>query len=173
MIGQRREQCRRQRYRRETFSAGRPLLASVLAGAAGTVALDVVSYLDMLIRGRPASQMPSTMSSRIADMFGVDLGQRADNRADALGGLLGNLTGLSVGVGYGMVRHFRGPGRPLSAGLAVGAAAMAAVAAPATATGVSRPDQWGVAGWVADIVPHAAYGLTTVAVYEALTASTG
>lgn len=171
MIGQRREQCRRQRCRREPFSAGRPLLVSVLAGSAGIIVMDASSYVDMLIRGRPASQVPSALASRITDALGVGLGQQADNRASALGGLLGNLTGLSIAVGYGIVRHFRAPRRTLSAGLAVGAAAMVASDVPIVAAGVSRLDQWGVTGWVADIVPHAVYGITTVAVYEALTVS--
>lgn len=156
------------RRRRRRVSTGRSVLASVVAGTAGTLALEAVSYLDMLARGRPASQVPGTLATRIADAVGVDLGGPAGNRASALGALLGNLTGVSVAVGYGLARHTSRlrPGPP--AGLVVAAAAMAAGDAPAILAGVTNPVRWGVAGWLADIVPHAVYGITTVAVYEAL-----
>ena len=35
-----------------------PILRGAAAGAAGTTALNVVTYLDMAIRGRPASDTP-------------------------------------------------------------------------------------------------------------------
>jgi hypothetical protein len=34
------------------------LARGLLAGAAGTLALNVTTYLDMAVRGRPASQAP-------------------------------------------------------------------------------------------------------------------
>lgn len=152
-------------------SVGRSLLASMAAGAAGTLALNATTYLDMLIRGRPASQVPSTVASRLTDAVGLTLGEgsAASNRSSALGGLLGNLTGVSVALGYGLTRRITGR-LPLSpAAAAVGATAMASSDVPATVTGATHPSSWGVAGWVSDMVPHAAYGLATVAVYEALT----
>lgn len=53
------------------------------------------------------------------------------------------------------------------AGLALGAAAMASSDVPATITGATNPKTWGAAGWVADIIPHAIYGLVTAMAFEA------
>jgi hypothetical protein len=54
------------------------------------------------------------------------------------------------------------------AGLLLGAAAMASSDVPAIKLGVTDPAEWGTSGWLADIIPHLAYGLVTAAVYEAL-----
>ncbi|MGI8900330.1 MAG: hypothetical protein ACR2HA_05280 [Nocardioides sp.] len=40
------------------MSVGRSVLAGVAAGAAGTTALNAVTYLDMAIRGRGTSSTP-------------------------------------------------------------------------------------------------------------------
>jgi hypothetical protein len=45
---------------------------------------------------------------------------------------------------------------------------MASSDAPAVKLGVTNPAEWGTSGWLADLVPHLAYGLVTAAVYEAL-----
>ena len=36
----------------------RTLFAGAIAGAAGEIALNIVSYTDMLVRARPSSSMP-------------------------------------------------------------------------------------------------------------------
>jgi hypothetical protein len=36
--------------------------AGILAGAVGTVAIDVVSTLDMAVRGRPSSPLPADLA---------------------------------------------------------------------------------------------------------------
>jgi hypothetical protein len=36
---------------------------------------------------------------------------------------------------------------------------------------VTDPKTWGTAGWLADIVPHVVYGLTVVAVFDAISAN--
>lgn len=43
-----------------------PLLYGAAAGAAGTTALNVVSYGDMVVRGRPASSTPETIVPHLA-----------------------------------------------------------------------------------------------------------
>lgn len=148
------------------------LMAGAIAGSAGTTALNVVSYVDMLVRARPASEVPAQTAARLADTAGIRLGNgsAAGNRASALGGLLGNMAGLSVAVGYGLARRFVRRPALLSAAAALGAAAMAVSDTPATVTGATRPSQWGASGWVSDIVPHLVYGLVTVVTYEAVTA---
>ncbi|HEX5493293.1 MAG TPA: hypothetical protein VFX70_01805 [Mycobacteriales bacterium] len=155
---------------RRRTPVGRALLVSATAGAAGTAALDAVTYLDMLARGRPVSEIPATLATRITGALEMGLGDQPQdaNRARALGGLLGNLTALTVAVGYGLVRRVTRPRPTLAAGLVLGAAAMAASDTPIAMSGVSDLRRWGVAGWMADILPHAAYGLTVVTVHEAL-----
>ena len=54
------------------------------------------------------------------------------------------------------------------AGLAVGAAAMAASDVPMTKTGVTDPNTWGSEGWLADIIPHALYGVALAYTFDAL-----
>lgn len=150
----------------------RNLLMGAVAGAAGTVALDMTTYADMLVRGRPASQVPAALASKIAQNAGVDLGSRdggqqaARNRAGGLGALMGYGTGLGIGAIYGLVRPGMRSAPVGLAALVVGAAAMAASDAPAVAMDVTDPASWGVAGWMADVVPHLAYGLVTAAVYD-------
>jgi hypothetical protein len=39
---------------------------------------------------------------------------------------------------------------------------------PMTLTGLTDPRTWGASGWLADLVPHLAYGFVAAAVYEAL-----
>jgi hypothetical protein len=96
--------------------------------------------------------------------------QTAQQRASGLGALLGYATGLGVGTAYGVVRlAVRNVPVPL-AGVLLGAAAMAASDIPSVKLRVSDPAEWGTPGWLADIVPHLAYGLVTAAAYEFLAA---
>jgi hypothetical protein len=46
---------------------------------------------------------------------------------------------------------------------------MAASDIPIAALGVSDSATWGISGWVADVVPHLAYGLVTAIAYDAFT----
>ena len=48
----------------------RVLLKGALAGAAGTAALNGVTYLDMAVRARPASEAPQQAVDKVADRFG-------------------------------------------------------------------------------------------------------
>ena len=48
------------------------IAAGVAAGAVGTVALNTVTYLDMLVQGRPASNVPADAAQKL--LAGVDLG---------------------------------------------------------------------------------------------------
>jgi xanthosine utilization system XapX-like protein len=146
------------------------LAPGAIAGAAGTVALNVTTYLDMLLRGRPASQIPSKVAAKLTEQAGIDLASddddQAENRGSALGTLLGYVTGLGVGVVYGLVRpHLTDPPRLLS-GLVVGTAVMAGSNVPPTVLGVTDPRAWGASGWLSDVVPHAVYGLVVVTTFD-------
>src|SRR5205823_4531568 len=153
------------------------LLMGMAAGAAGTVALNVATYADMALRGRPSSSVPAKMAGILADKAGIPLstgGEGSDdekvrNRQSGLGALFGYVTGLGVGTAYGLLRPYLGDVPTPVAGVGVGLAAMAASDIPIAALGVSDPATWGISGWVADIVPHLAYGLVTAIAYEAFT----
>jgi len=156
--------------RARTHALGRGLLA----GAAGTIALDVVTYADMALRGRPSSETPATVVGILADKLGLAAvgttakDEMSSNRRSGLGALMGYATGLAVGTVYGLIQARRdGVSLPL-AGEAHGLAAMAASDVPIAATGAGDPRTWGVSGWAADAIPHLAYGLATVAAYKAL-----
>ena len=152
-------------------------LIGAVAGAVGTVALDVTTYADIAIRGRSSSSAPSQMVSILAKAVGLPLSSQgvgsqdetAQNRESGLGALLGYVNGLGVGVVYGLLRS-RQDDIPIPvAGIGVGLAAMAASDIPLIALRVSNPKTWGFSGWAADAIPHLVYGLVTAIVYEALT----
>ncbi|MFF4487893.1 hypothetical protein ACFY0F_15605 [Streptomyces sp. NPDC001544] len=148
----------------------RPLTKGMLAGAAGTVALNMVTYGDMLLRGRSSSGMPAQVADRLADRVGVGLGdgETGEHREEAAGALLGYATGLGVGAAYGLLRRGDGSLPAMAAGPLLGAAAMAGSDVPATALGVTDPTSWSLTSWLSDVAPHLAYGLTTACVYRAL-----
>jgi hypothetical protein len=156
----------------------RELGLGVVAGALGTLALDVTTYADVAVRGRPTSDVPSKTVAKLAEEAGIDAlaesntDETAANRRSGVGALLGYGTGLAAGAAYGLARG-RGRSLPLPlAGLAAGAAVMAATDFSSVRLGVTDPTTWGVSGWVSDIVPHAVYGLTTAAAFDWLLART-
>jgi hypothetical protein len=57
----------------------KPLLWGIAAGAVGTIALDVVSYLDMVVRARPASSTPADVAGVLAVRAGVELAAGGDD----------------------------------------------------------------------------------------------
>src|SRR5947209_3063603 len=71
----------------------RNALLGLLAGAAGTVSLNVATYVDMALRGRSSSEAPSKLVSTIADKTKLPLSpqgvgsndQTAQNRESGLG----------------------------------------------------------------------------------------
>lgn len=143
----------------------------LIAGAAGSALLNITTYLDMLVRGRPSSTVPAETAERLTDAADVslgDAGEQSSPRRTAAGALLGYGSGVGIGAAYGMAEDAV-PDLPLPiSGTIVGVAAMLASDIPATATGATDPRRWGAAGWLADLVPHLAFGLGTVAVYRAL-----
>lgn len=152
----------------------RNILHGVIAGAAGTVALNIVTYLEMTVRGRPASQVPAQVVDTAASRAGVPLGAESEdeetieNRKSGLGALTGYDAGLGVGALYGVVRPvMSGLPRPV-AGAGVGAAAMLASDVPAALLNVTNPREWDVKSWASDVVPHLAYGMVTAFVMDEL-----
>ena len=152
------------------------VLAGLAAGAVGCVALDASTYLDMVLRGRPASDLPAQAAGKLAEGAGVDLagrheqgaGERAANRESGLGALLGHGVGIGIGVAYGVLRPaVRRLPAPL-AGAGLGLAAMAGSDVPLVALGLTDPRTWGATGWASDVVPHLVYGLATALTFDAL-----
>lgn len=149
----------------------RTALFGAAAGAAGTTALNAVTYLDMALRARPASSTPEQTVEELSKRAGLQIpgqGDDRDNRVSALGALTGIAAGIGTGLLLGAARGagFR-PGTPLTAATAT-AAVLVASNGPMTAVGVSDPRSWGAADWISDVIPHAAYAVTTAAVLEAL-----
>jgi hypothetical protein len=142
-----------------------------LAGAAGTTALNAVTYLDMAARGRPSSSTPEDTVEALAGTIGAEIAgdeETRQNRLSGLGPLLGIVTGVGVGTLLGTLRYagLRLPA-PLAA-LAAGAAAMGASNGAMTTFGVTDPRQWDANSWLSDALPHLAYGAVTIATLHAL-----
>ena len=150
----------------------REILTGVAAGAAGTTALNAVTFLDMAVRARPASTTPDDTVRKAEDLAGVSLSKQgpdsddAANRRSALGSLVGIAAGLGTGALYGLVRPKLGR-LPLSLlGAGAGLVANIATTGPMAALGITDPRTWPADSWVSDLVPHLAYGFATAAVWD-------
>ncbi|WP_427015477.1 hypothetical protein ACQCSX_11620 [Pseudarthrobacter sp. P1] len=63
------------------------LASGAVAGAAGTTALDTVTYLDMVWRARPASSTPEATVENPADVTGVAIPGTEEERTIRIAGL--------------------------------------------------------------------------------------
>ncbi|MFG1618809.1 hypothetical protein ACGFI3_39170 [Nonomuraea wenchangensis] len=147
-------------------------MRGLIAGAAGTSALNAVTYLDMAIRARPASSTPQQAVDKMADLVDVDLGEgeQADSRREALGSLLGYGTGAGAALCYGLAAERWRPSWPVGV-LALTALAMVGSNAPLTLLGTTDPRSWSATDWISDVVPHLAYGVTAYAAHRLLSTS--
>lgn len=152
----------------------RAITKGLVAGAAGTVALNMASYLDMAVRGRGASDAPAQTAGELADKAGVELAEEgadsatAENRRSAVGALMGSVTGLGVGAVYGALRSRVGPvSRPIAV-LGLTTAATVGGAGPMAMMGITDPREWDAKSWVMDLGPHLAYGVVTALVHDEL-----
>jgi hypothetical protein len=146
-------------------------LLGAAAGAAGTTALNGVTYLDMAVRGRPSSSTPEDTVEKLSEKTHVPVPGEGDARQNRVSGL-GPLTGLVAGVGTGaLLGVTRTAGwRPGAAAgtLAATVGALIGSNGPMTVLGVTDPRSWPPSSWLADIVPHLAYGAVTAAVLDRL-----
>lgn len=136
----------------------------LIAGAVGTTVLNAVTYVDMAVRGRPASEMPARTVTTGLDLLDVDVpgrGAERQSRETAFGALAGITAGIGVGVASSLCRAAGLRLSPILGPALTGAAAMAAADLPAAALGVTDLTTWSAEDWVADAVPHLAYGLAT------------
>ncbi|MEU6774979.1 hypothetical protein [Streptomyces sp. NPDC046759] len=141
----------------------RSIARGCAAGAAGTTALNAVSYLDMALRGRPSSTTPEAVVDKLTTEAGHPLpdGDGRDNRLSGMGAL----AGIAVGVGTGAVvslLHRAGVRPPAWLGAVLtGALAMTLTDVPIAGLDISDPRTWSAADWTADAIPHLAYGLVS------------
>jgi hypothetical protein len=139
-----------------------------LAGAAGIVALNATTYLDMAVRGRQASDSAEQLVEQTAEKAKVTIpgdDKKRRNRLQGLGPLSGIVAGIAVGAAAGLLhRAMAQSGHPLPAAVEVplfGAAAMAVSDVPLSLLGISDPASWSAKDWASDAVPHLAYGAIT------------
>jgi len=145
-------------------------LRGAAAGAAGTTALNAVTYLDMVVRGRGTSSTPEQTVEKLAEAVHVpipgDEGTRA-NRVQGLGPLTGLVAGVGVGVLVGLVRAAGFRSRPLVGTLLTTAGVLVAANGPMTVLGVTDPRTWSATDWASDVVPHLAYGAVVTTTMDA------
>jgi hypothetical protein len=144
----------------------RKVLRGAVAGAAGTTALNAVTYLDMAWRARPASEIPQ----QAVDMFASKAGhpvlgddEAKKIRLAGLGPLTGIATGVAIGTLAGLSRAILQRLPAPVAAVAVGVTAMLMTDAPMASVGLTDPKNWSTADWLSDAVPHLAYGAVTYA----------
>lgn len=136
----------------------------LVAGAVGTTVLNAVTYLDMVVRGRPSSDLPRQTVERGLDRLDLELSGSSEERADraaALGAMSGIAAGLGVGLAVSSGRAMGLRLSPLAGGVVTAAAAMTATSGPAAVLGVTNLKAWTVEEWAADTLPHLAYGVVT------------
>jgi hypothetical protein len=142
------------------------ILRGAAAGAAGTTALHVVTYLDMALRGRPASSTPQRTVERLAETAQVSIpgdGDRRANRVEGLGALAGLVAGVGVGGLFGLARALGFRAGPL---LTTGTV-LVSTNAPMTVLGVTDARTWSRTDWISDLVPHLAYALVVTTTMDA------
>lgn len=145
-------------------------LRGAAAGAAGTTALNAVTYLDMTVRGRPASSTPEDTVEKIASAAHVGIPgdeQTRENRLQGLGPLTGLAAGVGMGIVTGLIRAAGFRSRPVVGTALITAGVMAAANGPMVALGITDPRSWSAVDWVSDVVPHLAYAAVVRATMEA------
>jgi hypothetical protein len=145
-------------------------LRGAAAGAAGTTALNVVTYLDMTLRGRAASATPERTVQQLADRAHVQVpgeGDQRENRLQALGALTGLASGVGIGVLVALVRAAGFRSSPPVGTALTTAGVLLATNGPMTALGITDPRTWSRTDWVSDLVPHLAYGLVVKTTMDA------
>lgn len=149
----------------------RGALLGAAAGAAGTTALNATTYLDMAVRGRPTSSTPEDTVEALSAKVHLPVpgeGEPRDNRLAGLGPLTGLVAGVGTGALLGLARAAGWRPGLLAGGVAATLGALLGSNGPMTALGVTDPRTWPASSWVADVVPHLAYGVVTAVVLDNL-----
>ena len=120
----------------------RGALLGAASGAAGTTALDATTYLDMAVRGRPASSTPEDTIEKVSAATHVPVPGQGEDRQHRLSGIaaLGGLAaGVAAGAVLGIVRAAGWRPRPVVGVVAATTVAMLAGNAPHDAARGDRP----------------------------------
>ena len=142
----------------------RGLLVGLAAGAAGTTALNTATYVDMVVRARPASRTPETTVERLAETLGAEIPgdeEQRSNRIAGLGPMLGIAAGLGVGALVGVARAAGIRSGAVTGTLLTTAVVLVASNGPMTVLKVTDPRTWSATDWISDLLPHLAYGVVT------------
>ena len=145
------------------------VLNGVIAGAAGTTALNAATYLDMAARGRSTSTAPEDTVEKLAEKASVRIPgdqETRENRVSGLGALSGIASGVVVGAAVGAFRSAGWRQGVLGTGLIATLAAMALTDGTMSFLGVADPSSWSPTDWASDVVPHLAYGFVTAVALE-------
>jgi hypothetical protein len=146
-------------------------LRGAAAGAAGTTALNAVTYLDMAVRGRASSSTPEQTVEALAQKAHVTIpgeGETRENRLQGLGPLTGLVAGVGVGVLAGLARAAGLRPRPLAGAALTTLGVLVAANGPMTVLGTTDPRTWSATDWVSDVVPHLAYAVVAERTLDAL-----
>ena len=146
------------------------VLRGAAAGAAGTTALNAVTYLDMVGRGRGTSSTPEQTVEALAEKAHVQIPgdeETRSNRVQGLGPLTGLVAGIGVGALAGLARAagFRTP--PLVGTALTTVGVLVAANGPMTVLGITDPRTWSTVDWISDVVPHLAYGVVVKTTMDA------
>jgi len=145
-------------------------LRGAAAGAAGSTALNAVTYLDMAGRGRGTSSTPEQTVEALAAKAHVAIpgeGETRENRLQGLGPLTGLVAGVGVGVLVGLARAAGFRSRTLVGTALTTAGVLVAANGPMTVLGITDPRTWSATDWVSDLVPHLAYGAVVTTTMDA------
>ncbi len=140
------------------------------AGAAGTTALNAVTYLDMTVRGRGTSSTPEQTVEALAEKAHVPIPgdeEHRSNRIAGLGPMTGLVAGIGVGVVVGLLRASGFRSQPLVGTVLTTLGVLVASNGPMTVLGVTDPRTWSATDWVSDVVPHLAYGVVVKTTMDA------
>jgi hypothetical protein len=145
-------------------------LRGAAAGAAGTTALNAVTYLDMAGRGRGTSSTPEQTVEALAEKAHLSIpgeGETRENRLQGLGALTGIVAGIGLGVLVGLARAAGFRSQPLVGTALTTAGVLVATNGPMTVLGITDPRTWSTTDWVSDIVPHLAYAAVVTTTMDA------
>ena len=117
-------------------------LRGAAAGAAGSTALNAVTYLDMVVRGRGTSSTPEQTVEKLAELAHVQIpgdDETRSNRVQGLGPITGLVAGVGVGVVVGLVRAAGYRSQPLVGTLLTTLGVLVATNGPMTVLGITDP----------------------------------
>jgi hypothetical protein len=146
------------------------LVRGAAAGAAGTTALNAVTYLDMVARGRGSSSTPEQTVEKLAEKAHVPIpgdDETRQNRIQGLGPMTGLAAGVGMGLAVGLARALGFRSHPLVGTALITGGVLVAANGPMTALGITDPRTWSATDWISDVVPHVAYAAVVKATMDA------